>query len=81
MALKPATHLGLVCVEPSDIREDPGARIAYVGEVSWIEMPKDEPGFMAFAGEVIKILAQPEPPLPGPGCEYCAYWRRSRLGP
>ncbi len=54
--------------------------IAYVGEVSWIEMPKDEPGFLRFLREVLEVLAQPEPPPADPACEYCAYGRRSRLG-
>jgi len=29
--------------------------IAYVGEVSWIEMPKDEPGFLRFLREVLEV--------------------------
>ena len=77
-ALSPITKLGLFCVEPTAIDRYKDGRIAYIGEVSWLEIPKDETQFLDFIGEVLTVLEQTEPPPPGPRCGYCQYREQTR---
>jgi len=77
-ALSPITKLGLFCVEPTAIDRYKDGRIAYIGEVSWLEIPKDETQFLDFIGEVLTVLEQTEPPPPGPRCGYCHYREQTR---
>ena len=79
LALSPIKKLGLLCVEPTAIDRYKDGRIAYIGEVSWLEIPKDETQFLDFIDEVLTVLEQPEPPLPGPRCGYCHYREQTRI--
>jgi CRISPR/Cas system-associated exonuclease Cas4 (RecB family) len=79
LALSPIKRLGLLCVEPTAIDRYKDGRIAYIGEVSWLEIPKDETQFLDFIGEVLTVLEQPEPPSPGPRCGYCHYREQTRI--
>jgi hypothetical protein len=72
LALGPITQLGLLVVEPDEMRVVDG-KIAYMGRVEWQPCPLDMGGFLAFIGQVLDVLAQPEPPAPGAGCAFCAY--------
>jgi hypothetical protein len=78
--LSPITKLGLLCVEPTGIDQAEDGRIAYLGDVSWLEIPKDEGGFLDFLGQVLAILEQPAPPPGDPECSYCQYRDQSRAG-
>ena len=73
LALAPVTRLGLLCVEPIDIDRDERGRIRYAGEVTWLEVPKDEPKFLQFIGQVMEVLSAPEPPPPAEKCGFCQY--------
>lgn len=73
LALAPVTRLGLLCVEPIDIDRDEHGRIRYAGEVTWMEIPKDEGKFLDFIGQVMRVLSLPEPPPPGEKCGFCKY--------
>ena len=77
LRLSPVTRLGLLCVEPVDIDWAEGERIAYLGEVTWMEIPKDEAWFLEFLDEVMAVLDKPEPPSPRK-CGYCHYRRKAR---
>ncbi len=73
LALAPITRLGLLCVEPIDIDRDDRGRIRYAGEVTWMPVPKDEAGFLAFIDRVLQVLALPEPPPASEKCGFCKY--------
>jgi hypothetical protein len=48
-------------------------QIAYIGDVTWLECPKNEDGFLAFIDEVLAVLESPQPPPAGEKCFYCKY--------
>lgn len=73
LSLQPVTRLGLLVVEPQAMQRTPDGRIAYLGSVTWQEMPRDDAGFLTFLGEVLAVLDSPEPPPPGESCKYCEY--------
>jgi hypothetical protein len=77
-ALKPVSRLGLLCVEPVLIDRPRQGQIAYIGEVSWLECPKDESAFLGFIDQVLSVLECPEPPLAGENCSYCKYREDAR---
>jgi CRISPR/Cas system-associated exonuclease Cas4 (RecB family) len=72
-SLSPISRLGLLVVEPIDMERAADGRIAYLGEVTWQEVPRDEAAFLLFLGEVLSVLEQPTPPEPAEKCAYCQY--------
>lgn len=78
LALAPITRLGLLCVEPVDIDRDGHGRIRYAGEVTWMEVPKNEDKFLGFIQQVARVLSAPEPPAPAEKCSFCKYRAEAR---
>lgn len=78
LALAPISRLGLLCVEPIDIDRDESGRIRYIGDVTWLEVPRAEEIFMTFLEKVMQVLSAPEPPPPGEKCPFCKYREESR---
>lgn len=81
LALSPITRLGLVCVEPDELVRDASGRISYAGNVEWKEMNRDDAAFEGFLGEVVGLLEQPKPPVPGRRCDFCRYREAARKMP
>lgn len=77
-ALSPISHLGLLIVEPEAIEKTPTEHIAYLGKATWQEIAIDEAAFLAFLGEVVTVLEQPEPPEAAGNCAYCQYRQAAR---
>jgi len=77
--LSPVSRLGLFVVQPTAMSRMENGRLAYSGDVAWMEIPRDEAAFLNFIGEVTSLLADPVPPPPGEDCSYCAYRLASRL--
>ncbi len=65
------SSLGLLCFLPDEY-EAAERRAALLGEVEWIEIPRDDAAFQAFLCEVAAVLEHPEPPDGSPGCVWCA---------
>lgn len=78
LALAPISRLGLLCVEPIDIDRDERGRIRYVGDVTWLEVPRAEESFLAFLDRVMQLLSLPEPPPPAEKCPFCRYRQEAR---
>ena len=76
--LRPISKLGLLVVAPSDMQVDAQGRIAYLGDVSWLEIPLNEAGFVQFLGDVLTLLESPELPPAGGKCAYCQYREHAR---
>jgi hypothetical protein len=53
-------------------------QIAYLGDVTWLEVPRDDDWFLGFLGKVLDVLDQPEPPLSGAKCGWCQYREAAR---
>lgn len=77
-AVGPISKLGLLVFEPSTYRQGSTGLVGFAGAVAWIDVPRNDPGFEAFLGEVVDLLAMPEPPPPHPDCEWCQYRDLSR---
>ena len=76
LALSPVTKLGLLYFYPDNINQQSIDRLNYGAEIVWIEIKKDEQGFLSFIDEVLDILEAPEAPEspePSPYCQWCNY--------
>jgi hypothetical protein len=72
-ALIPVSRLGLLCVEPTALERSDDGRLAYLGEATWLECPKDYDKFLGFIDVILAVLEQPNPPPPAPRCRWCQY--------
>jgi CRISPR/Cas system-associated exonuclease Cas4 (RecB family) len=79
LRLAPVSRLGLLCVEPVAMSSDETGRLAYIGEVTWLDCPKDEAGFLGFIDGVLSVLENPQPPPPAESCAFCQYRDQARL--
>jgi len=73
LALSPVTKLGLLYFYPDNISQTSIDRLNYGAEVVWIEIEKDEQGFLEFIDEVLDVLEAPKAPEPCPTCQWCHY--------
>jgi hypothetical protein len=77
-ALSPVSKMGLLCVEPIAMRRTQQGKLAYEGEVTWLECPKDEGGFLDFIDNILNLLDAPNPPPANPKCSFCNYRDNAR---
>ena len=70
--LGPISKIGLLCFEPVELTLEERGRQVYIGDVQWIEIPRDREKFLSFVREAVDAL-QKEPPPPAPDCDWCAY--------
>ncbi len=77
-ALSPISKLGLLAVFPNAMDVNKSGQIAYLGSMTWMEIPRDDDGFMQFLGDVFTLLEQPTPPIAGETCGYCQYREHAR---
>lgn len=73
LALSPITKMGLLYFYPSSINQDSIERLYYASEVTWIEIEKDQRGFLDFIDKVLYVLEAPRPPEHSPTCQWCSY--------
>lgn len=77
-ALFPITRLGLLCVEPVDMSRGTSGQIAYIGEATWLDCPRDDVWFLSFIENILGVLESPHPPTPSDSCGYCSYREDAR---
>jgi hypothetical protein len=73
LALSPVTKLGLLYFYPDNINQQGIDRLNYGAEIVWIEVEKDEQGFLKFIDKVLDVLELPHPPECSPNCQWCSY--------
>ena len=73
LALSPVTKIGLLYFYPSSINQQSIERLSWEAEITWIEIAKDEQGFLSFIDEVLDVLELPEAPECSPNCQWCGY--------
>ncbi len=56
----------------------PDGKIAYLGEVTWLEVPRDDEWFFGFLGNLLDVLDQDEPPASSEDCGWCQYRQAAR---
>jgi hypothetical protein len=73
LTLSPVTKMGLLYFYPTNTSQQSIERIFYESEITWIEIEKNEPGFLEFIEEILELLESPEAPPPSPTCPWCNY--------
>jgi hypothetical protein len=74
ISLKPVSGFGLLVFEPGIfVHREATGRSGLAGDMSWIEIARDEPAFLRFLGEVLEVLEQPDIRGGSPGCKWCIY--------
>jgi CRISPR/Cas system-associated exonuclease Cas4 (RecB family) len=73
LALSPVTKLGLLYFYPESVNQQGIDRLFYEAEIIWVEIEKDEEGFLNFIDEVLNVLELPEAPEHSPACQWCNY--------
>jgi hypothetical protein len=77
-SLSPISKMGLLCVEPVSMSRTQDGNLAYEGDVTWLECPKDDQLFLSFIDSVLEVLDSPDPPAPSPNCSFCQYRENAR---
>jgi hypothetical protein len=72
LCLRQVSQMGLLCVEPTATMAVDGD-VAYRGIPHWVEIERDDVGFLAFLTGVLDILELSSPPEPAPDCTFCRY--------
>jgi CRISPR/Cas system-associated exonuclease Cas4 (RecB family) len=73
LSLSPITKMGLLYFYPLKVSQSSIEWLSYDAEIRWIEIDKDEQGFLEFIGDVLDVLESPQPPNPSPSCKWCSY--------
>jgi len=73
LALSPITKLGLLYFYPESINQQNIEWLNYEAEITWIEIEKNEQGFLNFIDEVLDVLESPEVPEHSLNCQWCNY--------
>jgi hypothetical protein len=72
----PVTRLGLYCVEPRHvwgISTATSEGLVLGITPTWIDVPRDDKGFLSLLREILDVVLLSEPPSAGSGCQYCRY--------
>lgn len=77
-SVKPISKLGLLVYEPNRFSANNESAAILHGDLSWIEIPRNDGHFFSYLGEVMSILDNPAPPGGSPSCQYCQYRDTSR---
>jgi len=71
--LTPITLLGLFIITPQKYELVNNDEAAFITQTTWMDVPRDDKGFMKFLGEVMTVLDAPQAPQPADGCTLCSY--------
>jgi len=76
LALSPVTKLGLLYFYPDNINQQSIGRLNYGAEIVWVEVEKNQQGFLRFIDEVLSVLELPKAPDHSPKCQWCEYSKK-----
>ena len=75
--MQSVSRLGLLVFEPRDFTQlgsaGAGLHADLHGSLTWLDIRRDNIGFLAFLRQVATIVGAPEPPVPSATCRFCAY--------
>jgi hypothetical protein len=71
--LAPITRLGLFIITPHRYELVNNNEAAFITQTTWMDVPRDDKGFMDFLGGVMAVLDAPQAPQPADGCALCGY--------
>jgi len=73
LTFAPITRLGLFIITPQRYKLVSREESAFITRTTWMDVPRDDTGFLAFLSEVMAVLDSPQPPMPSEGCALCSY--------
>jgi len=62
--------LGLLCFLPDQFHVE-GDWAGLLGDLEWVDIPRDDESFEGYLLEVVGVLEAPKPPPPAEGCPWC----------
>jgi CRISPR/Cas system-associated exonuclease Cas4 (RecB family) len=71
--LQPISKLGLLVFSPIELSLAPENKIAYAGNVVWMEIERRDEAFVDFMEQVAALLERPNPPEAEENCSFCRY--------
>ena len=78
LSVRPIRKLGLLVFEPMHFSDADVSALSLYGSLEWIEIPRNDDGFMAFLSDLVALLESPEPPPGSAACHWCQYRDTSR---
>ena len=73
LALSPVTRMGLFIISPSRFEPASDGDMVFISRTTWLDVPRDDAGFMDFLGGVMAVLDADEPPQSSETCPLCIY--------
>jgi len=73
LALSPVTRMGLFVISPRRFETVSDGDMAFISKTTWLDVPRDDAGFMDFLGGVMAVLDADEPPPSSETCPLCSY--------
>ena len=77
-SVSPVSRLGLLVFEPKKYTQGKTGLVGFAGNVTWIEVKRDDNSFKKFLEAVLDILDLPEPPPSSSECGWCRYREETR---
>ncbi len=74
----PVSSLGLLVYSPTAFAKEGAGGAALKGNLTWVEIERDDGAFREFLDGVLGVLESPEPPAPDPKCGMCRYRAEGR---
>jgi hypothetical protein len=73
MQLAPITRLGLFIITPQRYEPISDKEVAFITQTTWMDVQRDDIGFMEFLSGVMSVLDCAEPPPSFESCALCNY--------
>ncbi|MFH2039669.1 MAG: PD-(D/E)XK nuclease family protein [Chloroflexota bacterium] len=73
LSFAPITRLGLFIITPQRYELVSREEAAFITRTTWMDVPREDTGFLAFLGEVMAVLDSPHPPTSAEDCALCSY--------
>jgi hypothetical protein len=73
LGLSPVSRLGLFIISPQRFERTATEEMVFVNQTTWMDVPRNDEGFLALLGEVLAVLDAPTPPKPAENCGLCNY--------
>ncbi len=77
LALAPISRLGLLYFTPDDCQYIGNARQALTGQMTWVEIERNDAQFRSFLRDIVSLVDGPIPVADPDHCDWCQY--RSRI--
>lgn len=74
--LSPVSKLGLLYFPPERTKQNNVEQLLYETDIHWVEIERNDEGFLDFLDEVLTVLESIDLPEPSPDCRWCNYVKK-----